>query len=69
MYHVIPRGSGKSVSNYFADLKYLYDNGKISYEDYISMVAVAKTLLLHEDEEEVLKWMKEKLKNQDESRN
>lgn len=68
MYYGMSRGSGKIVSSYFALLKQLHDSGKISWKDYIEMVEFARVTLFGEPEDEVLKWMEEKMSEENNDR-
>ena len=51
--------SSKSNTQYFALLKDQYKKGLIKFKDYVVMTAAARSVFLHESDEEVHKWMEE----------
>ena len=56
------RGSGKTVSTYFAMLEHFHNTKQISDEDYIATAALANVLLCGWDEEKAARWIEEKVK-------
>ena len=58
---VISRGSGKSAFAYMVRLHMLYESGKISKMDYLSMMGAALVLLLGVPEEDVLNFIRKEL--------
>lgn len=58
---IISRGSGKSAIAYMIGLYKLYESGKISKIDYLSMKGAALTLMFGVSEEDVLNQIAKEL--------
>jgi len=61
MHVITARWSSKSSTSYIAGLEKLYQSGKITKIDYISMKGAALVMLFGYPENEILKWMEKEL--------
>ena len=60
---IVNRGSTKSASTYIAGVKHLYEEGKITHEDYLYMTGAALIMLLGTPEDAVYKWIEKETEN------
>lgn len=58
---IVSRGSGKSAIEYMVGLHKLYESGKISKMDYLSMRGAALVLMFGVSEEDALKQIEKEL--------
>ena len=62
---IIPRGSGKSTTEYFISLEKMRLAGVISHHDYAFMKAAALNTLCGVSEKGVIAWLEKELKNEE----